>query len=452
MPGFFKSSSAAAIVLALSSPVSAQAIEVTGDTSTGPTWQRPGSSQALRYSTHLISITNALAYAIYVPMVRELGGLSDPYLYLYSGSFDPLQPLLNLIASDDDSGSDWREGSDIFDALLTADPDNPLPEGHYTLVTTGYCCDQQGTYILYLDGVALGWGLSTIEQLKELKDRVAQGGRHTLRAMAGNIASALAEGEASRRFTLSTKGTSQEMFLWLRVTDTHASGDGRSLTMPHLQFGADWALQDNLVLGISVAGGKISASNSEISASGQQLLVQPYLGWNSGKTRASVSLAFGSVTYDRIASSGGIASAEGRILAGTLDVARDFAISDAANLSPFLAFRTGRMELTEASGSLAATGAGSDVTFSETRLGAVYARGLGAGRASLSLSADYFDTSAVADLASGTFGQTGWSGTVGIGYETSLADGRVVSGALEFGGIGTETLAQKAQVTFNWVF
>ncbi len=192
-----------AAVLSQTAPVQAQTIEITGDTTSGATWFRPGNpSEPLLYTTHLVTILNPATFSIYVPMA----GLEDPYIFLYSGAFDPLDPLMNLVAADDDAGNDWVPGAGIWDALLTGTDGEVTVEGDYTLVVTGFCCDQQGTYTVYLNGILVGWGLATAAQLDELRAMAAQSGRQGLRVLTGNIASALAEGQATRALSFSTKG------------------------------------------------------------------------------------------------------------------------------------------------------------------------------------------------------------------------------------------------------
>lgn len=57
----------------------------------------------------------------------DSGTLSDPYIYLFSGTFNPAQPCPNLVAEDDDDGDGW-------DAKIEAD----LPAGNYVIVATTY--------------------------------------------------------------------------------------------------------------------------------------------------------------------------------------------------------------------------------------------------------------------------------------------------------------------------
>ena len=65
------------------------------------------------------------------------GTLSDPYLHLYSGSFDPANPCTNWLAGNDDNG-----GS--VDSLISA----TYPAGTYVIVATAFGSRETGTYRL----------------------------------------------------------------------------------------------------------------------------------------------------------------------------------------------------------------------------------------------------------------------------------------------------------------
>jgi hypothetical protein len=362
--------------------------------------------------------------------------------------------LVNLVAADDDSGDAWVPGAGIWDALLSGADGEVTAAGDYTLVVTGYCCDQQGTYTVYLNGVLVGWGLATAAQLDELRAMAAQSGRQGLRVLTGNVASALAEGQATRALSFSTKGgePARDMFLWVRMSNSQSTGDQRGLSMPALQVGADWTVAPGLVAGLSLSGADLHMANSAVSLKGTQLALQPYLGWTHGNWQGSASVVLGRVDYDSLVSTGGTASAKGDLRAATLDVSHAFALPDGASVSPFAALRLGRISLTETAGSLAATGIGTDIWFNEARIGASYARPLGAGIAQVSLSADHFDTNAPISLASGTFDQTGWSGTFGIGYEAAVGNGITVNGTARLGGLGTGTRTGDVAMSFRWAF
>lgn len=439
-----------AISLAAPTAALAQSIEITGDTNSGEIWNRPSgfstlsvAGSAVRYVVHLITIVDVPAFSVLVPAI----GHPDPYIFLYNAAFDAAQPFANLAALDDDSGPGY------LDALIVGEGSS-LTEGQYTLVVTAFANGQDGAYTIYLDGAAVGWGLASGDQLKELQAMSGQAGRQALRVLTGNITSALAEGQATRALSFSSKGTgaATDMFLWARLSGSDASGDQHSLSLPMLQVGADWTVAPGIVAGLSLSASQFNASSTEASLQASQVAVQPYLGWASGNWHGTASVVLGRIDYDALVTSGGTASAKGDLQAATLELAHDFALPDGARIAPFAALNLGQITLTQTDGSLASTGIDSSIWFNEARLGATYARALGTGTAQVSLSADHFATNAPIDLASGTFDQTGWSGTLGLGYEASVGAGITLNGTARLGGIGTGTRTGDVAVTMRWAF
>lgn len=97
----------AAVVLAFSANVQAD-VFFSGDTTGGPVFNRPSSS------TTLSGVGTATPYVV-VPFYVDLSGAyvfevdasspethTDPYALVYTGSFDPLNALTNLVDGDDD--------------------------------------------------------------------------------------------------------------------------------------------------------------------------------------------------------------------------------------------------------------------------------------------------------------------------------------------------------------
>ena len=69
---------------------------------------------------------------------------NDPYIYLYQDSFDPIEPTVNLIAYDDDSG-----GNLLFQ--LSGVEFNS--QTSYFLVATSYLPSSTGTFDIVVSGV-----------------------------------------------------------------------------------------------------------------------------------------------------------------------------------------------------------------------------------------------------------------------------------------------------------
>jgi hypothetical protein len=395
------------------------------------------------------------------------------FLYLYHDGFDPDAPLNNLLSQDAGKGNASIAAGRGSDGPLQVDGlGEPLfvQDGEYTIVVTSFNEDGEGGhYLLLLDGAVIAEGElppevvaeviaaippsgPVVKPLDELQSFAGMTGRQNLRVLTGNITSALIEGQVTRGANISSKGTAPDMFPWFRLSNAQDVGGTNKLSVPAVQFGVDWSLAPNLVAGLSLSGARMEASNPTASLKATQIALQPYMGWSAGNWRGAASVVLGQVDYESLVTVGGAASAKGDLRALLLDAAYDFALSPAATLSPFAAMRLGRINLTETGGSLAATGIGSRVTFEEFSIGAIYARDIGPGTARLTLAADHFDTNAPVNLSAGSFDQTGWSGTLGLGYEADIAAGVNLNADAKVTGLGSDSRVGEMALTLRWSF
>ncbi|WP_414900018.1 PEPxxWA-CTERM sorting domain-containing protein [Sphingomonas flavalba] len=136
---------AAAIVAA-----PAHAVTVSGDTSGGPTFNRPvagnpptvlsGAGTAVRYQVTAFTVSDAGDYHF----VMDATGPTrwDNFLGLYAGGFDPADPLAGVIITNDDYPSFGLSG--FVTTLATGTS--------YYAVATGYDADAFGAYTLTIDG------------------------------------------------------------------------------------------------------------------------------------------------------------------------------------------------------------------------------------------------------------------------------------------------------------
>lgn len=139
----------AAAALALALPASAAFY--LDDTTGAPTFNR-----ALEDFSDVSAVGVGVAYDVYAFTVTTSGDYRvrsfaegvfqdapwDQFIFLYQGSFDPAQPLVNGVIADDDFNSIGRSGFDI--ALSAGTP--------YFLVTTGFDPDDQGRFLNIVRG------------------------------------------------------------------------------------------------------------------------------------------------------------------------------------------------------------------------------------------------------------------------------------------------------------
>ena len=132
-------------VAALAGGAQAGVALYSGDTTGGPTWNRPVSLGSLS------AVGTAVPYEVMQVNVDANGSYDflgewdyppyDGFMLLYQNSFDPNDQLTNLVALDDDgTGLD----NSMFSALLSGID--------YFIVATGFANDDFGTYTITVSG------------------------------------------------------------------------------------------------------------------------------------------------------------------------------------------------------------------------------------------------------------------------------------------------------------
>lgn len=432
------------ILLATSSTTMADSFTINGDTTGLATWQRlsgspsspflsgiGGTGSNVPFQTIEVTITDPTAFVAHVTTAAF-----DTYMHLYSNSFNPLDQFTNLVALDDDDGGGGRSR---IDNIL----DGPFPEGQYVVVVTGYYDSSFGTFALFLDGVLLGIGPSTEQQVNELKASLLQAGQQTVRVLNGNVQAAIAESIASRDLTISSKNTASSalagnVYVWSKASLAYAENNGHSVRSPILQFGADVAVGSNKILGISLGYGDISQSSGTTVIDGSQVTLQPYFGWQKGSWQGTASVTYGQMDYDTITSASGAASAEGDLLAFSADASKGILLKNGKTLSPFASFSVGSIDLTETAGSLAGAGLSNSVSFQDARFGTRISQKIGSSSMmTFGVSADYYHSNAPVNLISGQFNNKGWSGTAEYGYQVEFNNGVHLNTQVAAGGLGS---------------
>lgn len=137
----------AAALAALGIVNAAQAQTFSGDTTGGPTFNRPLASflglsalgQGVRYDALEFTVDVSGAY----DFLSLAAGNWDNFLFLYSPSFNPATPLLNGVVGNDDFPSIGRSGFNAV-ALTSGTP--------YVLVTTGFEAPDFGAFTNTITG------------------------------------------------------------------------------------------------------------------------------------------------------------------------------------------------------------------------------------------------------------------------------------------------------------
>ena len=141
---------AAALLLEVTSPALAAAVVLPGNTTGGPTYNRPVTSTedstvgtAVRFQvTEFVVDTDGT----YILTLLNVPSTYDPFLALYDGTFEPSAPLAGLIALDDDIAQNVLQ-SRIELQLTAASP--------YQAVVSGFDNLDFGAYSLTIEGPGL---------------------------------------------------------------------------------------------------------------------------------------------------------------------------------------------------------------------------------------------------------------------------------------------------------
>ncbi|MBT9487978.1 MAG: PEP-CTERM sorting domain-containing protein [Rubrivivax sp.] len=141
---------AALAAAALFAASNASAAFYVDDTTGGPTFDRPfedfsglsPSGLGVVYDSFSFSVDTAGSY-VFRSFALPLSAPWDNFLFLYQGSFDANNPLVNGIAGNDDfNATIGRSGFEISLATGVA----------YTLVTAGFESDEMGRYVNVIRG------------------------------------------------------------------------------------------------------------------------------------------------------------------------------------------------------------------------------------------------------------------------------------------------------------
>jgi hypothetical protein len=414
-----------------------------------------GAGTATPFQTVNVTITQPLSFSA----ETTVAGF-DTYLHLYQTSFDPNAQLTNLVAGNDDGGTGLL-------SLINAANDGPFTPGEYIVVVGGFDNLDFGIYTLVLNGAIVGFANALLDELEATAGTFA---RLSTRQSFGNTRSGAQNSFATRDLqsplgfggdvegapVVSSKNGQLmgSLYVWGEFTGLRADHKGgnsqREFFSTGLQIGADVALDDNFVAGLSAGYNDLEERSTNIETEGDFFYVQPYLGYRRGAWSAEASLMYGQADYDQV-SIGGTGTADSDVWAIGLSVARDLEMSNAITLTPMASARYGEEDITGKSGTLAGAGS-TTVDFSEYSVGARWTRNTGNGMNYVGLHADYVDSSAPQALAGGGFDPEGLSGRVEFGGGIQVTANSNVSMGFQIGGIGSDLPDYAGQVRFGMNF
>ena len=457
----------AAAVVATS--VQAQTITVNGDTTGGPTWngpQDPGTgfiNQCSACPFETINITIVDPGSFRAEIVSVSVGF-DTYLHLYQGSFDPSNPLVNLVGVDDDGGAG------LLSEISVAAGDGPFTAGPHILVVNGYNNSDFGTYVLELDGVTLGFGPSGTALSDELIMQAAALGFLISDARFGPMGRITADSIHARNADRSATATGTPVNAHKTLNTSHGilgegihawtdfgytvgrSANSLDSSLAYAQFGLDVSIDPDMVLGMAFGIGNLKSDATGASLDGTGYWIQPYAGFDFDFARGVVSVAVGYNDYDTFTAGTATGTANSLGAAGHLFVAHDVVMGSLV-VSPFGQFAGGNERIGDFGGGLAGQ-PDTNVRYIDSALGVEVAHHfdgqMGAapfvGRIYGRAEAQYrYSSAPTVTFASGAQDFDGIGAGAAVGFSFDLSDD--VSAGIEAGadGLGTDITSYGAK-------
>ncbi|MGB0902094.1 hypothetical protein [Halocynthiibacter sp.] len=339
----------------------------------------------------------------------------------------------------------------IFDEGQTMDL-TTLPPGKYTLLigADGVQADGAiGYYTFSLLGATLGWG-PILDQIAQEQGIVAA--NEVAQALSASIFSAIkggiqSDGAVVSRNTPFAGLKSGSGRTWFQADYTAIDGTDLEGRFPTLQGGFDFQLENGMLLGAALGYSDFSVRNATSDLKGESLTIQPYLGFQLGKTTGSVSLSFGQLDLD---TADGAGSAEGDTRGINLSLERGFTLGGQQLVGEFGA-GFGRQDIDEGTGTLAGL-ANTHSTWSYASLGARYEMQNGNVNSSIGGSIDYNDVGNLDNLSASHYGSDGFTGAINVSFDYGLANGSNVYLRGEVGGLGGDAIRKTVQAGIDFRF
>lgn len=415
-------------VLAISPPD----LVLTGElNNSSPTWT----------SSTIYPVGQGTAYETFQLTVNDSGAFQSS-LYSSSGALILRQSLFH-------GGSFDAENTSNAVFLATSSLSGPVSIGQYTLVISEIAPGWLGTFVYHLSGATLGWG-PTLGQVAQEQGVVAA--NEVAQALSASIFSAIkggiqSDGAVVSRNTPFAGLKSGSGRTWFQADYTAIDGTDLEGRFPTLQGGFDFQLENGMLLGAALGYSDFSVRNATSDLKGESLTIQPYLGFQLGKTTGSVSLSFGQLDLD---TADGAGSAEGDTRGINLSLERGFTLGGQQLVGEFDA-GFGRQDIDEGTGTLAGL-ADTHSTWSYASLGARYEMQHGNVNSSIGGSIDYNDVGNLDNLSASHYGSDGFTGAINVSFDYGLANGSNVYFRGEVGGLGGDAIRKTVQAGIDFRF
>ncbi|MEM8774389.1 MAG: autotransporter domain-containing protein [Pseudomonadota bacterium] len=460
--GFTQAIVVSAALLAAASDASAQDVTMSG-TIDGSSFFPSGPFQ-FNFTEVVITVTDVTSFVAQVTSSMVGPVSTSTQLVLFDvGTVDPTSAatffsnILGLVAPD---------------TPITAADVPTLSEDTFTLVVLAAAAGDTGDFVLGLTGAVFGVVVGPGADLlfEDLQSVAGSLTRIVTRISGDNIFEQVRDGfEARKRqqslqFSARASGEEPEtvfstrggqlvhgVYTWGEIVGVLARQDNlRRFDSTGIQFGADFAVSPNVVVGLALGYNTVNGSTPLSAIDGDFYYAQPYVGLQFDKWTSELSFTYGETDYDQ-SSIVGPGTADGDVWSTHLSVARDFNITERMRLSPQATFHYGEESLSAESGVIA--GATSQtVDFGEFTLGARATQQHKSGFTYFGLHADYVFSDAPQVIGSSGFDTEGLSGRVEVGGGFAIGRRGQITLGTEFGGIGASLNEYSAELSASFAF
>ena len=401
-----------------------------GLTNTSPTWginPGVGIDPGTSYEAYELTITGAFT------STRSGGTLSSGFsgqMLFPMGQFDPNAAGLGSVG--------------FAESISQA-----ITPGQYTLVVSEVDPGFFGTFVYHISGAILGWGPS-LGQVAQEQGAIAA--NEIAQALSASVFSAIKGGMQSDAPAVSrntpfggVKNGSGRT--WFQADYTAIDGTDLEGRFPIMQGGLDFQLENGMLLGAALGYSDFSVRNTTSNLKGESLTIQPYLGFQLGKTTGSISLSFGQLDLD---TADGTGSAKGDTRGINLSLERGFTLGGQQLVGEFDA-GFGRQDIDSGTGTLAGL-ADTHSTWSYASLGARYEMQNGNVNSSIGGSIDYNDVGNLDNLSASHYGSDGFTGAINVSFDYNLSNGSNVYFKGEVGGLGGDAIRKSVQAGIDFRF
>ncbi|PCJ89451.1 MAG: hypothetical protein COA52_12060 [Hyphomicrobiales bacterium] len=388
----------------------------------------------------------------------------DTFLVLYSRGYTPSSPLTNVVVANDDIVF----GINILSRILTG----PLNAGSYTIVVTSYDAAYYGAYTLEIECLTNCFDLG-----EELRIQAAAQGivlsKAQNRAIIQNLQNrffgqnggdAPLLGYADEGLPTASDIAAKRWSVWAEASGSVLDGNtGVSISGHQLQqqFGFDYMLNNNVIVGMSFGAGQfnVDAGSTEF-VDGVSYFVQPYIGFSSDGWLATLQAGYTYTDYDEFdlsPAANDVLSAKGDRFTVSASVSKKIDFDGDFSLTPEVRAIYGHEKIRDIDGP---SGPLADETakYFFTSASLELSRGLGSdtgfGKAYPRAGIEYVDTDGDGSSAalSTDFHSESISGAVALGVQYEMVSGFNVSGELKAGGLGSDIASYGGNLRLGYAF